>query len=288
MVENKKEVQKVGIVGLGLMGGSLAKAIHHYGSAAIFGYDKNKDVLAAAKKEDVIQGELTSEILKTLDVLVLALYPHDIVAYMQEHIDHLKPGCIVTDLCGIKTYVCSELGPLCCQHHMHYIGGHPMAGREFSGYQFATETLFVGGSMILVPTESTDEVSLNTLKEFLLPLGFSKIVETTPQNHDRMIAYTSQLAHVVSSAYIKSPEATQHHGYSAGSYRDMTRVARLNETMWTELFLKNRGPLLEEINHMIDHLTEYRDALQQENETELKQLLKQGRERKEKIDQNES
>lgn len=287
MVEKEFKIQKVGIVGLGLMGGSLAKAILRHHDVSITGYDLNKDVLAAAKADKVIQDELTPNNMKELDVLFLALYPQAIVDFIYQNISFLKKGCIIMDLCGIKSYICAQLDDICLENHLHFIGGHPMAGREFSGYQYAIDTLFEKGSMIFVPTKSSTPNVLKILQNFLQPLGFSEFLETTPEKHDQMIAYTSQLAHIVSSSYIKSPSATEHHGFSAGSYRDMTRVARLNETMWTELFLKNSTPLLKEINAMIQHLTEYRNALQAKDEEELKELLKDGRERKELIDKNE-
>ena len=166
---------------------------------------------------------------------------------------------------------------------MTKFGGHPMAGREFSGYAFASASLYEGASMILVPTESSPLWAVDELDGFFRQLGFGTVVRCPAAQHDRMIAFTSQLAHVVSSAYIKSPEAVRHNGFSAGSYKDLTRVAKLNEVMWTELFLLNKGPLVNEIDEIIRHLTEYRDAIVGGKEEELRQLLKEGREIKESI-----
>ena len=168
-----------------------------------------------------------------------------------------------------------------------FIGGHPMAGIEYWGFDHATATLFDNASMILTPPPGTDIQTLSDLKHFFRGLGFGRVVITTPQEHDRLIGYTSQLAHVVSSAYVKSPEAMRHPGFSAGSFKDMTRVARLSEKMWTELFLLNRDELQGELDALIKHLEEYRAALSAGDAQGLERLLREGRERKEIVDRKE-
>ena len=193
---------------------------------------------------------------------------------------------MVIDLCGVKGYICGALGPFCAQRGIVFIGGHPMAGREFSGYDAAQPGLFQGASMLLVPTEAGSARQAEAFEPFFRSLGFEKVVVTTAENHDRMIAFTSQLAHVVSNAYVKSPEAEKHDGYSAGSYKDLTRVARLNEGMWSELFLCNREALLDELNGIIGHLEEYRDALEKGDRDGLQRLLKAGSDRKKRIDRD--
>lgn len=277
--------KKIGIVGLGLIGGSMAKAIKKYTTQQVFGFDCSGEVISLAQKEGSIDFAGSDSSLEDIDILLVALYPKQTIHFIKEHSTFLKKGCIVVDLCGVKRYICDSLGPFCNDRNIIFIGGHPMAGREYSGYQYSLPTLFEGANMILTPTESTLPSALHEMKAFFYTLGFSKVVETSPQNHDRMIAFTSQLAHVVSNAYIKSPEALLHNGYSANSYKDLTRVARLNEEMWTELFICNQKPLLLEIDTIIAHLGEYRDAIAQKDHVRLKELLKAGSDLKKEIDE---
>ena len=274
----------IGIVGLGLIGASMAKAIEKMGGNLVFGYDLNLDVIAAAISDKTIDRAGKDEDLQSLDMLFLALYPKDSIEFVKRNKDKIAKECILCDFGGVKKIVCDEISKIAKEKGFHFVGGHPMAGRELSGYFASKGDLFDGASMILTPDESEMECG-EKLAEFFKNLGFGKVVFTTPENHDDMIAFTSQLAHVVSSAYIKSPEASRHEGYSAGSYKDLTRVARLNEFMWTELFLENRAPLVREIDTIINHLTEYREAIAAGDEERLFNLLKDGRERKEQIDQ---
>lgn len=190
----------------------------------------------------------------------------------------------MSDLCGIKGRVCDRVREAAAGRDFTFIGSHPMAGREHSGYDSSLPDLFVGASVLLTPFPGTDRAKIDALAVFYRSLGFSQAVETTPEEHDRIIAYTSQLAHVVSNAYVKSPTAALHHGFSAGSYRDLTRVARLNEDMWTELFLENRAPLKAEVDGLIERLTRYSAALGENDAAALHDLLKEGREIKERID----
>lgn len=277
-------LKKTAVIGLGLIGGSLAKTIKRHTDCEVIGFDIQDDVLRKSLSDNTIDNIGTTQLLCECDLILIALYPKQTVDWIKENLRFLKAGCIITDLCGVKGIVCNDAERIVSGSGVHFVGGHPMAGREFSGYDYAIDTLFDGASMILVPTDASDENDVNRLREFFTVLGFGQVVVTDRENHDRMIAFTSQLAHVVSNAYVKSPEAVRHDGYSAGSYRDLTRVARLNEGMWTELFLCNRDALLNEINGIIEHLTEYRDALRDENATLLKELLRDGSERKKSID----
>ena len=273
----------IGIVGLGLIGASMAKAISKKGGNAVFGYDLNPQVISTALSDKTIDKAGEIEDLKSLDMLFLALYPKDSIEFVKQNGDKISKDCILCDFGGVKRIVCDEISKIAKEKGFHFVGGHPMAGRELSGYSASKDDLFVGASMILTPDER-EMACGEKLAEFFKGLGFGKVVFTTPENHDDMIAFTSQLAHVVSSAYIKSPEASRHEGYSAGSYKDLTRVARLNEFMWTELFIENRAPLVREIDTIIKHLIEYRDAIGEGDEARLFTLLKEGRERKEQID----
>lgn len=274
-------VEKViGIVGLGLIGGSFAKAIHGHG-VKVLGWDIKEEVVKCAMDDKVIDGELASP--SDCDVLVLALYPGVAAEYVATHKDGLKNGLIITDFCGVKRSVYSKIEPICKDAGAYYIGAHPMAGKERWGYDFADESLFKDASMLLTPAPNAPSESVDFLHELCMKAGFTKVIVTTPEEHDRIIAYTSQLAHIVSGAYMKSPTAESHEGFSAGSYRDLTRVARLNENMWTELFLDNSENLSREISVVIEHLEEYKRALDNSDAVELKALLREGRVRKETI-----
>ena len=273
-------MQNVGIVGLGLIGGSLAKTIKLHTPYTVYGTDKNADTMRRAFLMEAIDGELTAETLPQCDVVLICLYPQGIIDYVTTHAADFKPDSLVIDCGGVKQVICDALFPVSQRYAWHFIGGHPMAGRERSGFVSASEELFCGASMILTPDERTDIIMLEKLKSFFTDIGFAGLTFSTPEEHDRIIAYTSQLAHLVSSAYIKSPEAQRRRGFSAGSFRDMTRVAHLDEAMWTELFLDDADFLTEQLEILIDHLNEYRAALVARDAEQLQSLLKDGREKK--------
>lgn len=275
--------KKVAIVGLGLMGGSMAMAIRANTDCTVYGWNRTQAVTDAAIAQGVLDGYADEAVLKEADVLIISLYPQSTVDFLLEHMPHLKKGCIIVDLVGVKQFLADQLTEPAREAGVHFIGGHPMAGKEFSGYAFASADLFAGASMILVPNASSPLWAVDEMDAFFMRLGFGRVVRCSAAQHDHMIAFTSQLAHVVSSAFIKSPEALRHNGYSAGSFRDLTRVAKLNEHMWTELFLHNTAPLVKEIDQIILHLTEYRDAIAAGDEELLRTLLREGRERKESI-----
>lgn len=275
----------VGIVGLGLIGGSLARSIKVHTDFEVLGMDINPQTMLQANLLGAIDGTLTEDNLARCDVVLVALYPAAIVTWITEHQDAFRPGAWVIDCGGVKEAVCTPLNALAQGKPWHYCGGHPMAGREFSGFRYAKDDLFDRASMILTPPRDAGPEILTWLKDFFLTIGFRRVQFTTPREHDEMIAYTSQLAHVVSSAYVKCPLAQKHRGFSAGSFADMTRVAKLNEDMWTELFFDNRDALLPEINGLIDRLAAYRDALAAEDHQAMKQLLREGREIKEALEE---
>lgn len=275
----------VGIVGLGLIGGSLARSIKVHTDFEVLGMDINPQTMLQANLLGAIDGTLTEDNLARCDVVLVALYPAAIVTWITEHQDAFRPGAWVIDCGGVKEAVCTPLNALAQGKPWHYCGGHPMAGREFSGFRYAKDDLFDRASMILTPPRDAGPEVLTWLKDFFLTIGFRRVQFTTPREHDEMIAYTSQLAHVVSSAYVKCPLAQKHRGFSAGSFADMTRVAKLNEDMWTELFFDNRDALLPEINGLIDRLVAYRDALAAEDHQAMKQLLREGRETKEALEE---
>lgn len=266
----------VGVVGLGLIGGSAAKAFKVAG-ATVLALDINESIVSYAQLEGVVDGVLNAGNMASCDLLLLTATPKAVMGYLQDNARRIAPKTLVIDFCGTKEKVCSVGFTLAKQHGFTFIGGHPMAGLQYSGYKYSKETLFSGASFIMVPPVHDDIALLDRVKQSLAPLGFKKFVITTADFHDRMIAYTSQMCHVVSNAFIKSPSAQYHKGYSAGSFRDFTRVSRLNENMWTELFLENREHLLGELDLLINSLHEYRDAIASDDAETLCGLLRDGR-----------
>lgn len=274
----------IGIIGLGIIGGSLAKALKKHTEHSVYGYDINAETIRLAQSEGAIDSSMSQADLALCDLVFLGLYPRQAVEFVENNIRNLKPGCILMDLCGVKQFLQDKLSGLCSQHHVYYLGGHPMAGKEHWGFSSSDADLFRGASMIVTPDAGFPAEHLDLLSDLFSGIGFGCMTVTTPQDHDRIIAFTSQLAHVVSSAYIKSPTAQKHMGFSAGSYKDLTRVAKLNAQMWTELFLENQTCLIDEIDTIIGHLQEYRDAIAVQDEQRLYQLLDEGRKIKEALD----
>lgn len=275
----------IAIIGLGLIGGSLARTIKLHTAHTVFGCDLNQQTIQQAFLLNAIDGELTEEALRSCDMVLVSLYPGAIVEWVKAHAADFKPGCLVIDCGGVKQHICAELVPLAREGQWHFLGGHPMAGREFSGFRYAKDDLFDNASMILCTDGQDDPELLQSARDFFMDLGFRRVQFTNPKTHDEMIAYTSQLAHIVSSAYVKCPLAESHRGFSAGSFADMTRVARLNEGMWTELFFENREALLPVVEDLVERVTEYRDALRNADREEMQRLLREGRETKERLSQ---
>ncbi|MBR7071565.1 MAG: prephenate dehydrogenase [Clostridia bacterium] len=273
----------VGIVGLGLIGGSFAKAYDAAGHC-VLAYDTNASVLSFSQLSGEVAGELTDERIGECDLILLCVYPRAAVEWVKKKAPLLGKNQLVMDCCGTKRTVCNTCFAIAEQYGFVFVGGHPMAGTHHSGYKYATEDLYRGAPMVIVPPDFDHIDLLDRVKRLLQPVGFGQFSVTTAEQHDQMIAFTSQLAHVVSNAYIKSPTALKHQGFSAGSYKDMTRVARLNPEMWAELFLENKEYLVQEINQLLDFLSEYKEALQTDNQEELIRLLAEGSQRKAEVD----
>ena len=277
---------KICVAGLGLIGGSLAKAIKKHTDEIVYGLDINRDTIASALAQETIDGELTPQELGCCDMVILGLYPQATIDFIKANKDYFKKGSIVIDTCGIKQAVVEAAEETLSGTGVQFLGCHPMAGREVWGFAYALDNLFDKASFIMTPTENTPSEVIEKVRELALRIGFAGCVTATPREHDEVIAFTSQLAHVVSSAYIKSPSLFKQAGFSAGSFKDLTRVAKLNEDMWTSLFLLNREPLLFELDHIIGALTDYRDAIKDGDSGRLHELLKEGRELKERSIEN--
>ena len=273
-----------GIVGLGLIGGSFARAYHAAGWR-VYACEPDGDTMGAACIETVA-GPLDRDALGRCDLVILAAYPKACWDWLDEHAALLgalarreRGGPVVIDSAGVKRRICAAAFPLAAERGFSFCGAHPMAGKEFSGFAHSRADLFNGAPMVLVPPRLPDPERLDLLDRvhtLLAPCGFGSFSVTTPEVHDRVIAYTSQLAHVVSNAYVKSPTAQEHHGFSAGSYRDLTRVAHLNPAMWAELMCDDAENLTSELDTLIGHLAAYRDALAAGDRETLQKLLAEG------------
>ena len=270
----------IGIVGLGLIGGSMAKSIKARTAHTVCGTDLDQETMMMARMCGAIDAPLTDENLPQCDLVLVAICPGAAIEWVKVHAGRIAKSAILVDLCGVKRVVVEALTPIAQANGFAYIGGHPMAGTERGGFTAASDSLYEGASMILTPDERTDMQLLETLKDFFLDLGFAGLTFSTPEEHDRIIAFTSQLAHITSSAYVKSLEAQKRRGFSAGSFRDMTRVARLDEKMWTELFLDDADFLTTELDILIGHLSEFSQALKARDGARLQALLREGREKK--------
>jgi prephenate dehydrogenase len=273
----------VGILGLGLIGGSLARAYALEGHRVLCA-DRDESMLTFAVLAGAVEAPLTSKNIAECDLILLAIYPDGSAAWLEQNACYIRKGTLVMDCCGIKREICRRCFPLAKEYGFTFIGGHPMAGNQFSGFKYSRANLFEGAPMVLVPDRFDDIDLLDRAKQALSPCHFGSFSVTTAENHDRMIAFTSQMPHIVSNAFIKSPTALEHRGFSAGSYKDLTRVAWLNAPMWAELFLENREYTLSELDAFIASLRQYRKAIAENDENALIALLEEGKRRKEEVD----
>ena len=277
-------MKQIGIVGLGLIGGSLAKAYKRLDGFRVLGFDRDKSIMDFAKLAQAIDGELTDEELPGCVCILIATYPQAVIDWVAQKAPLLSKTTTVIDCGGTKRRICDELFPIAERYGFTFLGGHPMAGIHQSGFKYSREDLFDGAPMVIVPPSFEDIRLFDRVEALLKPVGFGRFSFTTAQEHDEVIAFSSQMAHVVSNAFIKSPTALKHRGYSAGSYQDLTRVAWLNPDMWSELFLENREMLLGEIDFFLRSMAQYREALEQRDKTRLRALLDEGRLRKREVD----
>jgi len=273
----------VAIIGLGLIGGSLAKAYKAYGHT-VYADDIDKSILEFAVLSGAVDAPLDDNMLNKCELVLIALYPRDTISFFEKSSQHISPETTVIDCCGTKKNVCLAGFKAAERCGFTFVGGHPMAGMEQSGFKHSNADLFKGASMIIVPPVYDDILFLEKIKNLLAPAEFGRMTVTTADKHDAMIAFTSQMAHLVSNAFIKSPTVLEHKGYSAGSYKDLTRVAWLNEVMWAELFLENREYLLNELDIFLTSLEQYKNALQTDDFDKMKDLLYDGKCLKEEVD----
>lgn len=268
------------VVGLGLIGGSFCKAIKKHTEHHVIGIDKDDTTLDLAISMEAVDEIIPvdrMDLLSRGELVIVAIPPKDIVPFLLDNLKYFRPGTIVTDVCGVKAPIVSQVSEPYHAAGVEFIGSHPMAGTEYSGFAFSKSDMFVNASYLLTPTETTDRDRLAVLKKMARTLGFKSVLETTAEQHDRSLAYTSQLAHVVSNAYIRSTTLSKEKGFSAGSFLDMTRVARLDEVIWSQLFLMNKENLVAEIDQLVDHIMELRNAVDSGDQELTRQLLHRGR-----------
>lgn len=272
----------IAIVGLGIIGGSLAKAFTAYTEHRVIGINRSLSVAQRALSDGAIHEIGTDESLKKADVVYMCTYPKHIVSFVEEKAGCFKKGCIITDVCGIKSEICGDLTRICEENGLQYVGSHPMAGKEKYSYDASEAELFKGASYIIVPC-SAEQKSVDTLERLAKEIGFGIIRIAAPEEHDRMIAFTSQVPHALACSYVMSPCCPNHKGFSAGSYRDVSRVAAINENLWTDLFLSNRQPLSAEIGVLIENLSKFKDAIDDNDAERLRNLLRHSREIKQSL-----
>ncbi|MBQ3192100.1 MAG: prephenate dehydrogenase/arogenate dehydrogenase family protein [Oscillospiraceae bacterium] len=274
---------KVGILGLGLIGGSLARAYALEGHT-VYAIEQNESMLSFAMLAGAVHGKLNEETIPSCDLILLSIYPDGSASWLESNAHLISKSALVMDCCGIKTEICRRCFPLAETHGFTFVGGHPMAGSQFSGFKYSRAGLFKGAPMVLVPPVFDDIVLLDRVKTALKPCQFGFFSVTTAEEHDRMIAFTSQMPHILSNAFIKSPTALSHKGFSAGSYKDLTRVAWLNPQMWAELFMENKENVLFELDFYINSLKAYHKAIADNDMDTLVALLEEGKKRKEQVD----
>lgn len=275
-MERGIRLKSIAVIGLGLIGGSIAKAVKQNSDIKVIGWNRNFSIAEQAKKDGVIdciweQGSLCA------DLVVIAFPPDATIAFLEQNAERISKGTVVTDVCGIKRHIVTECEKVCGKYGLAFIGGHPMAGKEKGGYSNSDAKLFNGASYIITPSENTLELAVAVMKEFVNILKVGRLTVTTPENHDRMIAFTSQLPHVLAGAYVKSPSCPERKGYSAGSFMDVSRVATADENLWSELFLYNGENLCREIDTLIANLKAYRDAIREGDREKLCAIIKEGR-----------
>ncbi len=272
---------KIGIVGLGIIGGSMAYALHGFRNAVIYGCDINPDTRKKALERGAVDfvSENAKDAIEGADIVILCTYPELIVKIIKENKSFFKSGALITDVCGVKTKLAKEIEenlPAACE----YVGGHPMAGKETDGFDSAAPELFGMCGFIITPVKSSTEQGIKTVREIARYIGATRITESTPEDHDSVIAYTSDLMHISAACLCYDYNEKMNRAYTAGAFRDCTRIANINPRLWTQLFLENRLFLLDEIDRFQASLTKMRDAIDTQNRKKLFEMLSEVRDNK--------
>lgn len=261
------------IVGLGLIGGAYARRLTAMGYE-VDALDINPDSIEYAQQEGIIRqgAEYSGELVGRADFIVFGLYPTAMVEWLRAHQDALRPGALITDVSGVKTGVVDEVQSFLRQD-VEFIGSHPMAGRELTGVRNSDERVFHGANFIITPTEKNTQAAIDAVHQLAEILGFGRISQLTLREHDEMVGFLSQLTHVIAISLMNCKDNTHLAAYTGDSFRDLTRIARINENLWSELFLLNKDVLTQEIDGFILELTRVRDRIQNDDQEGLKELM---------------
>lgn len=272
----------IAVIGMGIIGGSFCKALKKYTNHYVIGINRTQSTLQEAYDCGAIDEMGNEKSLEKADVIIMGVYPQAAIDYVRKNGKHIKKGCIVTDSSGIKAEICPEMTELAKEYDFEFVGSHPMAGKEINGFKASDADLYRGASYIVVPCEASEK-AVKTLCDLAMEINFGGIKITTPEEHDKMIAYTSQLPHVLACSYVLSPCCMNHKGFSAGSYHDVSRVANINSKLWSELFLENKEPLIKELDLLIENINKITDAIKKEDKETLTALLEQAHQTKEAL-----
>jgi len=266
---------RIAVIGLGLIGGSLARRLHGFHNAEIVAYNRTPQTLVVAKQDGSIDEGYTTpgEAMEGADLIIMCLYPKLNVDFVKENLEYIKPGAVITDVTGVKGYIVSEMEKI-LPDSVDFIGSHPMAGREVGGYQSSTDTLFDNASWIMTPSKRNKPENVQLIRELAGYVGCRCVMSTTPEEHDEIIAYTSQLMHVVAVALCDNPMIERSASFSAGSLRDCTRVAVINAEMWSELFVDNKEALSKRIREMQQSLEKMAVAVENCDRDELENIMR--------------
>lgn len=274
------------IVGLGLMGGSLALALRGFHDAHIIGVNRSEQALREAldchaiDEGYVLNHDIANKAFKTSDLVILCQYPNAVMSFLEEYAIYAKPNSLWTDVAGIKTEIIAQ-----ARHYLpenvEFLGAHPMAGREVSGFDAAIPTLFDGCNYVLCPTKDNSSEAVDLLEEMARYVGSGRITHATPEHHDAMIAYTSQMAHALAAAIVDNPLLLESKGFEGGSFRDLTRVATLNPEMWSELFVLNSKALNDVLKQLEQDILTIRKLIESRDQTALLEHLAKSTKRKE-------
>lgn len=272
------------VVGLGLIGGSYAMAIRELNPKKLYAVDIDEEAILDAEKNGIIdKGYVKADIpLKESDLVIICLYPKLVKNFIKDNIQHFKNGAVITDVTGIKSGFIEEVNQI-LREDLDFVFGHPMAGREQKGLKFASKEVFKGANYIITPTERNKEENIKSLEELIRKIGFRNVVRISPEKHDKIIGFTSQLPHVIAVSLVNSDELGIDTGlYTGDSYKELTRIAQINSGLWTELFMGNKDNLIKEIEVFEENIAMVKNAIINEEKSLLTELLeKASKKRKE-------
>lgn len=272
---------KIAIIGLGLIGGSMARRLRGFRDCTIAAYNRTKESLDIAMSDGVIDEAYSNpgDAMENADLIIMCLYPQLNIDFVRENVDRIKSGAVITDVTGVKGFIIKEMQKI-LPETVDFIGGHPMAGREVGGYKSSTDTLFDNAPYIITPDRTNSPESIKLVRDMAKYIGCREVVTTTPDEHDSIIAYTSQLMHIVAVALCENPLLERSSSFAGGSLQDCTRIAVINEKMWSELFIENKEHLAYRITEFQECLETIKQATLNGDRDELEKIMKHATEQK--------